>query len=85
MAQQEAAIPIKATALSSLKRLLKSNWVMLKITSAAARNTKMLVKIFMMFILACSLNKSVCWVKMFFFSKFRLFLHAKLWGKIKKK
>jgi hypothetical protein len=57
MAQQEAAIPIKATALSPPNRLLKSNCVMLKITSAAARNTKMLVKIFMIFILTCSFEK----------------------------
>jgi len=54
MAQQEAAIPIKATALSSLKRLLKSNCVILKMTSAEAINTNMLVKIFMTFILACN-------------------------------
>lgn len=58
MAQQEAAIPIKATALSPPNRLLKSNWVMLKITSADARNTKMLVKIFMVFFLACRLDSN---------------------------
>lgn len=46
MAQNEAAMPIKAIRLSPVKRFLKLSWVMLKTIKATAKTIKTVVNIF---------------------------------------
>jgi hypothetical protein len=55
-AQNDAAIPTNAIILSPANGLLKSISVMLKISNATAKSTKMLVKIFIGFMFLYCLN-----------------------------